>query len=236
MPVKHWIFSIALALLLGCASAGSSGPNNSEDGSNSAGTAGRRLLVFRLSVNPNATIDRSGQGYYVILLNANGQAIEATDLDTFTDFIRFDGTNFDWFHRQANQPNPGFNFVQVGSLNSAATISPDGKTIEVVLDIGESTNFLNQFIVGNTFTAHAMTSDNFQGGLIGRLIDTLGQGPNINSNSAQTITVRKGDGAITPLPQSYPIDPINDFITQGGLPVNFPTLNFDIARFEVVAI
>ncbi len=188
-----------------------------------------------MTINPNGQIDTTGRGYYIILLNANGQLIEVTDLDTFTDFIRFDGRNFDFFHRQLNQPNAGFNFVQVGSLSGSAQISPDGRSIDVVLDVGESTSFLNQFIVANTFTAHAATTDNFQGAFVGRLLDTMGQGPNIGTNSLQTITVRKESGAIEPLPQSYPTDPLADHIVQNDLSTDFPYENFDIVRFEVTA-
>ncbi len=223
------------SLIAACASSGEEGPNNAGDDTAQVVAAGRRLLVMRMTVNPNAVVDTSGQGFYIFLINSQGQPIEATDFDTFTDFVRFDGQNFDWYNRQANLPNVGFNFVQAGSLNASSRITPDGKTVEVVLDTGESTSFVNQFVVGSTFTAHAITSDNFQGAVIGRLIDTLGPGPNINSNSAQTVLVRKGEGAVSPLPQSYPTDPINDFVTQGGLPANYPFLNFDIVRFEITA-
>lgn len=237
--MRSILFNLLLLMALGCASAGSDGPSRSADDPSGSGTigatGGNRLLEFRLTVNPNGQIDTTGRGYYLIFLNANGQPIEVTDLDTFTDFIRFDGRNFDFFHRQLNQPNAGFNFVQVGSLAGSAQISPDGRSIDVVLDVGESTSFLNQFIVANTFTAHAGTTDNFQGAFVGRLIDTLGQGPNIGSNSLQTITVRKGSGAIDPRPQSYPIDAQADHIIQNDLAADFPYQNFDIVRFEVTA-
>lgn len=191
--------------------------------------------MFTLGVNPNGVIDTTGRGYYVILINAMGEPIEATDIDTFTDFIRFDGRNFDWYHRQANQPNPGFNFVQAANINSAAQILPDGKTLQVVLDTGESTDLVNQFVAGQAFSVHALTTDNFPNTLIGRVIDTLGQGPSIDSNSLNTVAVRKGEGASSPLPPFYPNDPVADFIVHGDLAADYPYANFDIVQFEVTA-
>lgn len=227
---------LATALAVGCASAGDEGVNRSSDNPPSGGPDnGRRLLTFSMSVNPNGTVDRTGRGIYAVLLNAQGTPIEATDIDTFTDFIRFDGQNFDWYHRQAEVPNPGFTFVQVGPLSGQATVSPDGKTIDIVLDIGESTSFINQFIPANSFTAHAVTTDSAGGQFLGRLFDTLGQGPNIDANSLQTVTVRRGEGATQPLPQSYPFDPLGDVVTHDSLGGDFPYANFDIVRFEVTA-
>lgn len=226
---------LLLALALGCASEGD-GINRSPDDPPTTGPDnGKRLLVFTMAVNPNGTIDRTGRGIYAVLLNAQGTPIEATDIDTFTDFIRFDGQNFDWYHRLAEVPNPGFTFVQVGPLSGQAQVSPDGKSLEIVLDIGESTSFINQFVPANRFTAHAVTTDSVGGQFLGRLIDTLGQGPNIDSNSLQTITVRRGEGATVPIPQSYPFDPLNDQVIHSDLGGDFPYANFDIVRFEVTA-
>ena len=209
---------LALALAVGCASDGGDGPNNSGDDipSDPGGSSGLRLLTFTLSVNPNGNIDTTGRGIYAILLNAQGTPIEATDIDTFTDFIRFDGQNFIWYHRIAEVPNPGFTFNQVGPLAGQAQISPDGKSIVITLDLGQSTSFINQFIPARTFTSHVVTTDSAGGQVLGRLLDTLGQGPNIDSNSLQTVTVRRGEGAVSPRPQSYPFDPLGDQVTHDG--------------------
>ena len=223
-------------LLTACASSGDDGSNLSDDDIRSGGgTTDLRFLTFTMAVNPNGSIDRSGRGLYVILLNAQGTPIEATDIDTFTDFIRFDGQNFDWYHRLAEVPNPGFTFVQVGPLSGQAQVTPDGKSIQVTLDIGQSTSFLNQYIPGQLFTAHALTTDNSNGAFLGRLIDTMGQGPNIDSNSLQTVRVRRGVGATNPFPQSYPADPLGDTVLHSDLGGDFPYANFDIARFEISA-
>lgn len=222
------IFVLAMG---GCAS----GPAGGSPAQQAINATGARFLHFILSVNPNGVVDQQGRGYYVILLNSQGDPIEVTDLDTFTDFIRFDGTNFDWYHRQANQPNPGFTFVQAGSLNASGTLATDRKSFRVILDIGESTSFINQFIVSNRFTAHAVTSDNFQNAIIGRLLDTMGPGPSIGSNTQQTIMVQKGAGAVQPFPSFYPDDPLNDWITRDDLPPDYPYANFDIAKLEIIA-
>ncbi len=220
---------LLLLVILGAAGC-ASGPS---DGSLNGPGQGGRFLHFIVSVNPNGAIDRTGQGCYAILINAQGEPIEVTDLDTFTDFIRFDGINVDWYHRQANQPNPGFTFTQAGSLNAYTSISEDGKQWRVILDVGEPTNFINQFVVSDRFTAHLVTTDNYQGSILGRILDTMGQGPNLNSNLQQTLLVEKGLGPVTPYPAYYPDDPLNDWITRSTLPTTMPYTNFDIARFEV---
>lgn len=186
-----------------------------------------------MQINPNGVIDTSGRGYYIFLINAFGRQIEVTDLDTFSDFVRFDGRNFDWFHRQALLPRPGFQFFQAANLNVAGRITSDGRGIEVIFDLGESTNIINQFVNVPNFTVHALTCDNYKGAIIGRPIDTLGQGPDFAKNSLQTLRVRKDSGATIPLPQYYPGDPLGDFLTQAELPPEFPYNNFDISRFEV---
>ncbi len=228
---RGWVPALLLLVALGAAGC-ASGP--SADSVNQAGTGGR-FLHFIVSVNPNGVIDRTGRGYYAILINAQGEPIEVTDLDTFTDFIRFDGTNADWYHRQANQPNPGFTFTQAGSLNASSSVSEDGKQWRVILDVGESTNFVNQFVVTNRFTAHLVTTDNYQNSILGRVLDTMGQGPDLNSNVQQTLQVQKGSGAVSPLPAYYPDDPLNDWLTRDDLPPDMPYTNFDIVKFEVVS-
>ena len=97
-------------------------------------SSGSPCLRFTLTVNPNGKIDTESNGFYAILLNSTGSAIEVTDSDTFTNFIRFDGINFDWYTRQANLPNAGFTFYQVGSLNPEGSISSDGRSINILLD------------------------------------------------------------------------------------------------------
>ena len=241
---KLSVLTITLILLSsllagGCASAGDEGVNR--EATDPLGNGGnfnstnRRLLEFNVAVNPNGQVDRTGRGIYAILLNAQGTQIEVTDLDTFTDFIRFDGNNFDWYHRLAEVPNPGFTFAQVGPLSGQSRVSPDGKSFQIILDIGESTSFINQFIPSDVFTAHVITTDTQGGAFLGRLIDTLGQGPNIDSNSLQTLTIRRGEGATQPLPQSYPFDPLNDVVLHSNLGADYPCANFDIVRFEVTA-
>lgn len=190
------------------------------------------LLSFTLRVNPNGVIDLGGRGYYIILFNATGEPIEVTNIDTFTDFLRFDGRSLDWFHRQANLPNPGFSFVLAGSLNNAWRVA-DPQSLEIVIDSTDPNNLLNQFIVGERFTGHVLTSDSFRGADIGRLLDTLGQGPSADANSLQTLSLDKTRGALTPLPQFYPDDPINDWINQPDLGADFPFANFDIVKLEV---
>lgn len=225
---RAWALALLLLAVLGAAGC-ASGPSDSLSGPGQ----GERFLHFIVSVNPNGVIDRTGRGCYAILLNAQGQPIEVTDLDTFTDFIRFDGINVDWYHRQANQPNPGFTFTQAGSLNAYSSISEDGRQWRVILDVGEPTNFINQFVVTDRFTAHLVTTDNYQGSILGRVLDTMGQGPSLNSNLQQTLLLEKGLGPVTPLPAYYPDDPLNDWITRSNLPTTMPYTNFDIARFEV---
>lgn len=243
MKMKFAIINLLLAAVLfgigGCASAGDTGVNRAANDPLGNGgvvpSTGLRLLEFDIGINPNGTVDRTGRGIYAILLNAQGTPIEVTDLDTFTDVIRFDGQNFDWYHRLSQVPNPGYTFAQVGPLAGQAQVLPDGKSIQIVLDTGESTAFINQFIPAGVFTANVVTTDAFGGSFLGRIIDTGGQGPNINSNSLQTITVRKGEGAVQPLPQSYPFDPLNDEVVHGDLPADFPYANFDIVNFRVIA-
>lgn len=193
----------------------------------------RRLLAITLSINPNGVIDTSGRGYYIILFNSFNQPIECTDLDTFSDFIRFDGLNWQWYHRQARLPRPGFQFFQAANLNYAGRIQPDNRSIEIVIDLNDPTNVLNQFILGNSFTVHALTSDNYRQGLIGRPLDTLGQGPDILKNSLQTVRVTKTNGSVPPFPQFYPSDPLNDWKTHADIGADYPYPNFDISRLEV---
>ena len=190
-----------------------------------------QYLRFSLSVNPNGRIDLDGKGTYAILLNSEGQAIEVTDPDTFTDFIRFDGINFDWYSRQANLPNTGFTFNLVGTLNPESSITSDGRTLNVILDVLDSSTYLNQYIVSSKFTAQAVTTDNTSDAYLGRVIDFLGN--DLNTNSLQTLTIDKFYGIDSPIPSLYPNDYLNDWITHNDLDPDFPYVNFDIDTFEV---
>lgn len=186
-----------------------------------------------LTINPNGVIDTNGRGYYIILLNSFNQPIECTDLDTFSDFIRFDGQNWTWFHRQALLPRPGFQFFQAANLNLAGRIQPDLRSLEILFDLSDGTNVLNQYILGNQFTLNALTCDTFRQGLIGRPLDALGQGPDIGKTTLQTLRIGKTQGILPPFPQFYPSDPLNDWKVHADLPSDFPYANFDISRLEV---
>jgi hypothetical protein len=192
-----------------------------------------RFLTFTMQINSHGVIDTSGRGYYAFLINAFNTPIEVTDLDTFSDFVRFDGRSWDWFHRSEQLPRPGFQFFQAANLNVFGRIGTDRRTIEVVFDTGDSTNVLNQYLTNQRFTVSAMTCDNYKNAILGRPIDVLGQGPDITKNSLQTLQVRKNEGATQPLPQFYPVDPLGDFLVHPDLPPDYPYQNFDIARFEV---
>ena len=192
-----------------------------------------RFLAITLTVNPNGIIDTSGRGYYCILFNSFNQPIECTDLDTFSDFVRFDGLNTTWYHRQARLPRPGFQFFSAANLNFFSRIQPDMRSLEIIFDLGEPTNVLNQFLISPNFTVHALTCDNYRQGLIGRPLDTLGQGLDLGKNTLQTIRVQKRQGSVPPFPQFYPSDPLDDWKTHSDLPADFPYQNFDISRLEV---
>ncbi len=219
-------------ILLGAILWGNGGCASDSDSYSSLPSAGGgQYLRFSLTVNANGTIDREGNGYYAILLNSQGEAIEVTNSDTFTDFIRFDGVHFDWFTRMANLPNAGFTFYQVGSLSPESSISGDGRTINILLDPYDPNIYLNQYIRSSKFSAQAVTTDSDPDSYLGRVIDFMGD--NINSNSLQTLLVDKFLGAVTPYPTFHPYDNTNDWIEHGDLGGDFPYVNFDIERFEV---
>ena len=228
---RHFLNALALGALLGsslwvggCASHTGDSIANDLNGKDS-------YLHFRLSVNPSGTIDRSGKGYYVVLLNAKGEEIEVTNTDTFTDFIRYDGVNFDWYTRQANQPNPGWTFALAGSLNTEGTVSTDGNSIDVTFNLAEASSLLHQYIVTRRFTAHALTTDTDQDAILGRVIDFMGD--SLDGCSLQTVVVDKLLGATRPYPTFYPNDRLNDWITHSDLDSNFPYVNFDIDTLEI---
>lgn len=212
-------------LLSGCAS---------DKGTNSVVKVGGNFahyLHFNLTVNSNARIDLDGNGIYAFLLNSQGEPIEVTDIDTFTDFISFDGINLDWYTRQANLPNAGFTFTQVGSLNTEGSISDDGRSLNIVLNLSDENCHLNQYIVSDQFTCQAITTDALDEAYLGRILDNVGSG--LNYNTQQTLTVSKIQGVIDPVPSMYPNDDLNDWITRNDLPSDFPYSNFDIASFTV---
>ncbi|MGM9991289.1 MAG: hypothetical protein ACI376_00330 [Candidatus Bruticola sp.] len=192
---------------------------------------GSPCLRFTITVNPYGRIDTEGNGCYAILLNSLGSSIEVTDSDTFTDFIRFNGIDFDWYTRQANLPNAGFTFYQVGSLNPEASISSDGRSLNILLDPYDSNTYLSQYIVNSNFSAQVVTTDNTSDAYLGRVIDFMGD--NLNSNSLYTLSIDKFFGLIDPVPSLYPNDYLNDWISHNDLDAAFPYANFDIATFEI---
>ncbi|MGM9998395.1 MAG: hypothetical protein ACI38Q_03215 [Candidatus Bruticola sp.] len=215
----------AIMTLVGCAS--DTGPNVPSI----PNINGSPCLRFTITVNPYGHIDTEGNGVYAILLNSLGNSIEVTDSDTFTDFIRFDGVDFDWYTRQANLPNAGFTFYQVGSLNPEASISSDGRSINILLDPYDSNTYLSQYIVNSNFSAQVVTTDNTSDAYLGRVIDFMGD--NLNSNSLYTLSVDKFFGLIDPIPSLYPNDYLNDWISHNDLDAAFPYANFDIETFEI---
>lgn len=206
----------------------------SDSGSGTVHYDGRSYLRFSMTVNSNGKIDTDGRGMYAILLNSQGESIEVTDSDTFTDFIRFDGINFDWYTRQANLPNAGFTFYQVGSMNPEGSISSDGRTLNITVDTSDTNTYFNQYIVSSKFTAQAVTTDCTDDSYLGRIIDHMGD--DINSNSLNTVTVSKDIGVTAPIPSIYPNDYLTDWITHNDLDADFPYVNFDIDTFEISVV
>ncbi|HEY4001929.1 MAG TPA: hypothetical protein VGO93_23850 [Candidatus Xenobia bacterium] len=230
---------VGIFLTAGCAA----GPNGSGNGtSTSAGTtagaanggaAGPHTITFHMSVNPSGQIDRSGNGYYIFLLNANDQPIEVTDLDTFTDMVRFDGVNFQWYHRIEEAPSPGFFLTFISDLNDSGSVSGDQTSLQVTFNVGDASSPFNTFINTNQFTAHAITTDATNGAIRGRVLDFFGPGPDLNNNESYTVFADKLLGAVNPLPANFPVDPLNDFIIYPDLASNFPYVNFDLADFDI---
>lgn len=228
---RHYVTALALGALLG-SSLWVGGCASHTGNSISGEIDGNSYLHFRLSVNPSGTIDRSGKGYYVILLNSKGEEIEVTNVDTFTDFIRYDGVNFDWYTRQANQPNPGWTVALAGSLNTEGSVSTDGNSIDVTFNLAESSSLLHQYIVSRRFTAHAMTTDTYHDAILGRVIDVMGD--SLDGNALQTVMVDQLLGATKPYPTYYPNDRLSDWISHSDLDSNFPYVNFDINTLEII--
>jgi hypothetical protein len=166
-----------------------------------------------------------------VLFNSRFEPVEVTNFETFTDFVRFDGMNFTWYHRQGNVPSPGYTWVEGGNVNAGSGISSDGKSIVMRMNIKDSNFVFNQYIEAQRFSVHAVTTDS-SNSLLGRLIDTLGQGPSISGNSLHTIYFDRGTGIVSPTPPGYPGDPLRDYDVKGDLG-DFPYDSYDIESFTV---
>jgi hypothetical protein len=210
---------LVLYLISGCASGPAKGTN-------------LNLMIIDLKISDKGTIDLDGNGYYAILFNSFDQAIESTNFETYTDFIRFDGNNFSWFHRQGNVPSPGYTWVNAGNINADASVSSDNTSLVIRINLNDSSQLFNQYIESRKFTLHAITTDQ-QNSLLGRVIDTLGPGPSVNQNDLYTIYLDKVTGVLSPYPPGYPADNLGDTNTQSDLSADFPYDNFDIESFTV---
>lgn len=189
------------------------------------------LIQFALSLNDQGKFDDSGAGFYVIAMNAFDEAVDVSNYDKFTDFMKYDGTYLVWYHRQTLPNNNLFNYQPVGTLNQFLSFSDDRRTMFVTFGITDPTNIFNQFLVPSAFTVAAMTTDNT--GTLGRVLDTMGPGPNLNNDTLYSYFVDKTLGVTRPVPPNYPDDPLNDWISQPDLGPNYPYTNFDIKSFQV---
>lgn len=189
------------------------------------------VLRITLKISDAGEIDTGGNGYYAVLLNNEAEAIEVTNYESFTDFIRFDGSNFSWYHRQGNVPSPGYTWVNAGNMNSDGSISSDGKSLVIRIDLDDDTHPFNQYMESAIFTAHVITTDT-DNSLLGRGIDTMGQGPSFDGNSEYTVTFNKNTGLVDPTPAGYPEDPLQDWDEKSDLP-DFPYDSYDIERFSL---
>ena len=192
----------------------------------------KSYLTLNLAVNERGEIDTEDNGYYAILFNSFAEEIEVTNYETFTDFIRFDGYNFTWYHRQGNVPSPGYTWIDAGNMNAESSISSGGSSILIKIDLNDSTNLFNQYIESKRFCVHAVTTDQ-DSSLLGQAIDTLGPGPAIDGNSLYSIYFDKLTGILDPEPPLYPSDPLDDYIERASNKDSFPYENFDIERFTV---
>ncbi|MFP4498983.1 MAG: hypothetical protein ACLFQV_12300, partial [Vulcanimicrobiota bacterium] len=134
-------------------------------------------------------------------------------------------------HRQENVPSPGYTWVNAGNLNSDSFIASEGSSIVIRFDLSDTTHPFNQYIQSSRFTAHVVTTDN-SNSLLGRGIDTLGQGPSFDNNSLYTLLFDRSTGAVAPVPAGYPSDPLEDWNAKEDLP-NFPYQSYDIETFEL---
>lgn len=193
---------------------------------------GKSTLMIRLAVDPAGKIDDSGRGYYGILFNGFSEDIEVTNYETFTDFIRYDGFNFTWYHRQGNVPSPGYTWVNAGNLNADSQISGDGTALLIRISLEDTAHVFNQYLESNRFSVHVVTTDQ-NNSLLGRAIDTLGQGPSIDGNALYTVFFDKLNGIVNPEPPMYPSDPVGDYDVKSDLGDEFPYENFDLESFSV---
>lgn len=238
-PLRRFLLLALSAALLapllgGCASgsgggSGSSSTSSSSSSSSGGGTVSR--LQFRLTVNDNGVIEAS-QGLYAIVFNSFGDPIDVTARDKFTDFLVYDSNNLVWYTRQTSSTDNSFTFVASGTATQSMSFTPDRRTLLVTFDPQDVSSPLNQFIKSSRFTCVAVTTD--RSGYLGRVIDTLGPGPDLAHDTLYTLTVDKSLGAVSPLPASYPSDPLQDWIVQADNPPTFPYVNYDIQSFEVI--
>jgi len=192
-----------------------------------------RFLIFSWSVNPSGHIDLEGKGYYSLLFNREARPIEVTNPETFTDFVRFDGSNFLWYHRQDNVPPPGYSWILAGNINRFCQLAADGRKIIVLFNLDDPSLFFNQYLSSPLFTAQVATSDITKNAILGRALDTMGAGPDFLSNSLNTVLVSRIEGAVAPLPPFYPMDLLNDWAKKEDLAKDFPYKNFDLFQFEI---
>lgn len=206
-----------------------SGGSTSVSGSAGAASASPRLIQFALTVNDEGEFD-SVNGYYAIAVNAFNQPIDVSNNETFSDFMVYDGVNTLWYHRQTIPSQSLFNFVPVALINQDVSFSDDRHTMLITFSLSDATSPLSQF-VGTTFTADAFTTD--RNGILGRVLDTMGPGPSLDNDTQYTYFCDKQLGVVNPVPNNFPNDRLNDWITQPDLGAAFPYVNFDIKRFEV---
>jgi hypothetical protein len=234
--MKRFFFLLFLAgcalFISGCAQ----GPDSGSSFSGSAGGgATKDNLVFLQRINDSGRINTGGS--YVILLNAQVQAIEVTNPGTYTDAIKFYydpnlGPSYAWLHRIPSVPGPGYDFVSTARLDEYAQVSSDFRSISYTFKLNDASVIFNQYI-SNRFTAQAITTDTYQNAILGRVIDAMGPGPDITHNEQYTVFVDKSLGVISPQPPSYPQDPLFDWVTHGDLPSDYPYANFDLESLQI---
>jgi hypothetical protein len=229
------LLSISILLLLNsCAQGPETSPSTAPGGGGETPQA-RQFISFTLRLNDAGRL--SSGGYYIILFNAEVGAIDVTNAGTFTDGIRLSidpalGPSHYWFHKIPAVPGPGYDMVLVTRVDEFATISPDQRSVTYTFNTTDSSIIFNQYLT-NRFTAHALTTDNYAASVIGRVIDTMGPGPDISQNPEYTIVVSKDLGPEKPYPPNYPMDPLLDWCIRDDLGVGFPYVNFDIESFQI---
>ncbi|MGV8119959.1 MAG: hypothetical protein AB2L14_09395 [Candidatus Xenobiia bacterium LiM19] len=225
---------LALAVIFVTVSC-ASGPESGSSSTGTSGGAGKEYISFMLQLNDAGKI--AAGGYYVILLNSSIESIEVTNAGTYTDVIRLSydpgiGYVHYWYHRIASVPGPGYEFVATARVDEYGQVSSDGRSVTYTFKTNDSSVIFNQYM-SSRFTCHAMTTDTYQNSILGRVIDTLGPGPDITHNDLYTIFVTKVIGPEKPLPADYPQDNLLDWVTQSDLSSDFNYQNFDIESFQV---